>query len=69
MSRKEVKDFKLHAYRTITEGDKKFQNWRSASTVHLELVVEIDGIEIPVASESVPFAVWERSVKDYEATE
>lgn len=63
--RTEVPDFKLRAYRTIELGDKKFQNWKQASTVELLFVVEIDGVEIPIASQNLAHQVWERSIKAY----
>ena len=63
MARTEIKDFVIRAYRTVNEGDKsKFTNWQSASTVTLQLVVEIDGIEIPVAVETLGWASWNRQM-------
>jgi hypothetical protein len=63
--RTEVKDFVLRAYRTVSLGDQRYQNWRSASTVELLLVVEIDGIEIPVAQHMLAHGEWERAVKRF----
>ena len=63
--RTEINDFKIRAYRTISHGDEKFQNWKQASTVQLELVVEIDGIELPILVQSVPYSQWDRAVKNY----
>ena len=63
--RPEILDYKLRAYRTVNEGDTKFQNWRSASTVTLELFVEIDGIEIPIAAQTLAHAAWERQMKKW----
>jgi hypothetical protein len=61
--RSEVKDFKVRAYRTLNDGDKKFQNWAQASTVLLELVVEIDGVEFPIVRESISRAQWDRALR------
>ena len=61
--KQEVKDFKFKAYRILTESDEKFQNWRAASTVELQLVVEIDGVEIMVARDALPYSTWETHLK------
>lgn len=64
-TRTELLDFKIRAYRTKNPVDEKFQNYRAAMTVQLDLVVEIDGIEIPLVSHAIPLAAWERTVKNY----
>jgi hypothetical protein len=62
--KQEVLDFKLKAYRTLSEGDHRYQNWQQSSTVELLLVVEIDGVEIPVAQDVLPYATWEHMLKN-----
>ena len=68
MEKTEIKDFKIRAYRTVEEGDKKFQNWQYKSTVELQLVVEIDGIELPILVQSLPHGEWSRAIKNFGKT-
>jgi hypothetical protein len=56
--KEETVDFKFKAYRKSSEADPKFQNALAAATVELLLVVEIDGVEIPVAQDVLPYATW-----------
>ena len=63
--RTEINDYKIRAYRVMSDGDKEFQNYKDASTVELQLFVEIDGIELPLLSQAISFAQWERAIKNY----
>jgi hypothetical protein len=63
MSKKEEVPFKLKAYRTLSLVDEKYQNYRQAETVELRLVVEIDGVDIQIAQDVLPYATWEHMKK------